>query len=557
MDESNSLLGTLFAGRFRIESLLGTGGMGSVYLATHEVLQRKFAIKVLRRNLVEDDNIAGRFRREARAASRIEHPHITSVFDFGHTEDSGPYIAMEYVDGPTISDDLDQDGAFKVPRGLRIMAQVADALAAAHAGQVVHRDLKPKNIVLTTHRGQADYVKILDFGLAKILGMASTKRLTMDGEAIGTPIYMSPEQCAAQAVDHRTDIYSFGILAFEMLVGRVPFAGKVMTQVIGAHLHKEPPVPSETAESDQIPANLDSLILRCLAKQPDERFQSASELHQEILSVQESIGEMPATSRRQVEVPAHWPISDPALAPTIPPEEPLPPTADAPESDLTPQEWEMESPEDKRENTDLEWPVLHDSVNLRSRALEELAFAVRDRGIGSAEISHVLSLKMETEDRIYNLQSDIALIEASSVELEIKAGERESRLRQALNQLEHERSMLTPEEKWPDRVQTIPWGSSEKQPESMQEGKTKESQRLNARALELARKIQQVSQQLEEDLAALQKKREDKQIELQRLFQELNRHEDQLANLLWKTRPQVLELSEQGLTRLLSLAGIQ
>jgi len=296
MHDDSSLIGTLFAGRFRIKSLLGTGGMGSVFLAHHEVLQRDLAVKVIRKGLLADLNIAARFRREARAASRIDHPHITYVFDFGHSDEGRPYIAMELVEGASLAEVLARDKPLSVQRVLHLLAQIADALAAAHASEVIHRDLKPQNIVVTTHRGQQDFVKILDFGLAKIIGMASTGNLTRDGESFGTPEYMSPEQATCGAVDHRSDIYAFGVLAFEMLVGTVlfPFQGNLM-EVVAAHVHKPPPLPSEASGRDDVPPALDSMILRCLAKQPEDRYPDAAALHAEIRAVQEGLDAATAT----------------------------------------------------------------------------------------------------------------------------------------------------------------------------------------------------------------------------------------------------------------------
>jgi eukaryotic-like serine/threonine-protein kinase len=262
-------IGSLFAGRFRIRGLLGRGGMGSVYLAQHENLRRPVALKLLSPQLLANLNVMGRFQREARAASRMVHPHITQVYDFGHSEDGVPYLVMEYVEGTALLNVLVQDGAFPVPRALHVLGQVARALIAAHEADVVHRDLKTNNIVLTSFRGE-DFVKLLDFGLAKILGPEATASLSAQGILFGTPEYMSPEQISGTEVDFRVDIYSFGILAFELLTGEVPFKGTAM-EIMAAHVNREAPPLSASGDHEPVPGAVQALVRRCLAKRPDDR----------------------------------------------------------------------------------------------------------------------------------------------------------------------------------------------------------------------------------------------------------------------------------------------
>jgi serine/threonine-protein kinase len=274
---SDELLGTLFAGRFRVEEVIGVGGMGTVYLAQHELLKRPVALKVIRADLANSKELNPRFRREARAASRVDHPHVTYILDFGETEQGRAYMAMEYVEGPTLAHALFREGPFSVERAAAILEQIAQALAAAHACNVIHRDLKPRNVVLTEHAGQADFVKVLDFGLAKIVDLKSTSVITPLGHTFGTPEYISPEQAVDQPVDHRADIYSLGVVAYEVLTGQVPFIGNT-TQVVTAHVNRIPlPLSSASARGD-IPTVLDRIVARCLEKRPDDRFQSAAEL---------------------------------------------------------------------------------------------------------------------------------------------------------------------------------------------------------------------------------------------------------------------------------------
>jgi serine/threonine-protein kinase len=273
--DQDALIGTLFSDRFRIESLLGSGGMASVYLAQDEE-HGQVALKLLHRRLLADVEIMGRFRREARAISLIEHPNIARVLDFGHSDLGVPYLAMEYARGPDLGRVL-TDERLTLDRALSVLSQVAGALAAAHQAGVIHRDLKPSNVVLIPEGdGQKDLVKVLDFGMAKILKADETTSLSIPGATYGTPEYMSPEQISGEPLDHRTDVYSFGILAFELVVGRPPFVGS-MVDVMDAHLTREPEAPSRASDG-AVPSGLDALVNRCLEKGPDSRFQDAGAL---------------------------------------------------------------------------------------------------------------------------------------------------------------------------------------------------------------------------------------------------------------------------------------
>jgi serine/threonine-protein kinase len=274
--DRDALIGTLFAGRFRIEALLGSGGMASVYLARDETHGR-VALKLLHRRLLADVEIMGRFRREARAISLIEHPNIARVLDFGHSDLGVPYLAMEHVAGPDLGCVLAQGERLSPDRALSVLSQVAAALAAAHEAGVVHRDLKPSNVALVPGGdGRDDRVKVLDFGMAKILRADETASLSIPGATYGTPEYMSPEQISGEPLDHRTDVYSFGILAFELVAGRPPFVGS-MVDVMDAHLSRAPGPPSQ-ASNRAVPPGIDGLVAKCLEKQPDRRYQDAKEL---------------------------------------------------------------------------------------------------------------------------------------------------------------------------------------------------------------------------------------------------------------------------------------
>lgn len=277
---AHELIGARLGGRYEVASLLGEGGMGAVYLARDPVGQRVVALKVIRDELLKEGDLLPRLRREARAASRIDNPHITRILDFN--QDGQAFLVMERIEGPTLAAVLAAEGHLPVPRALAILGQLAEGLAAAHACQVIHRDLKPGNVVLTHRHGQPDFVKILDFGLAKIIGPTGSSVLTPMGQTFGTAEYISPEQACDLELDHRADIYSLGVVAFEMLTGQVPFTGEVV-DVVAAHAHAPPPALAELAPEEQaISTELEALVGRCLAKRPAERYDSAAELRRAI-----------------------------------------------------------------------------------------------------------------------------------------------------------------------------------------------------------------------------------------------------------------------------------
>ncbi len=263
---ANELVGEVFDGRYLIEESLGEGGMGVVFRAQHVELGRQFAVKVLRRDFGTDPESVERFAREARAASGIGHPHIVNVVDFGTLRDGSPYLVMEFLQGETLSRRLAREGSLPPEDAMAIAEQIADALQAAHALGVVHRDLKPDNVFLVP-RAEGPHAKLLDFGVAKVLGAA--RKLTRTGVVFGTPQYMSPEQAAGQPVDHRTDIYALGLLLYEMLTGRVPFQGDSFMGVLSQHMFDLPPPPSEVCGHDLGP--LERLVLWSLEKSPDDR----------------------------------------------------------------------------------------------------------------------------------------------------------------------------------------------------------------------------------------------------------------------------------------------
>ncbi len=280
------LLGQTLADKYRIEELIAEGGMGAVYRGTHVLMDKTVAIKVLHPALAADDKIVARFSREARAASRLSHPHALSVTDFGESENGVVFLVMEYLKGLTLKDVIHGEGQMPLPRVIEIVRQICGALEAAHAEGVVHRDLKSDNIMLLDIGG-GDWAKVLDFGIAKITEkVGQDPALTAPNLIIGTPQYMSPEQCSQAAeIDSRSDIYSFGVILYEMLVGHVPFTGESPTAIMMKHL-QEPP-PSVLEERKDLPAAVGRVVTRAMAKRPEDRYQTVSELAEDLTAAAE------------------------------------------------------------------------------------------------------------------------------------------------------------------------------------------------------------------------------------------------------------------------------
>ncbi|GEM_PF-444630 len=271
----DDLIGQVLAGRYLVKSKLGEGGMGRVYLAEHVRMGRPCAIKVMHPSLSQEADAVSRFGREAANASRIIHPNVAAIYDFGETSDGLIFLAMEYAEGEPLSRILKRDGPLSVARAAALARQVASALSAAHELSIVHRDLKPDNIMVSRARDGREIAKVIDFGIAKTVH-GSTQHLTRTGFVIGTPAYMSPEQLAGQGIDGRSDIYSLGCILYEMLAGQPAFAGPSGEVSITRRL-TEPP-PRIRAVNPKVPRALDGIIARAMALAPEDRFQTAAEL---------------------------------------------------------------------------------------------------------------------------------------------------------------------------------------------------------------------------------------------------------------------------------------
>ncbi len=273
------LLGTTLNDAYRVERLLAEGGMGLVYAGEQLRLGRTVAIKVLRQPLTSNSEALARFKLEAELIARLGHPHIVQIIDIGATPQGTPFIVMEYLQGETLLDRLVRDGPVSLAATSRIVQRLASALSATHRAGVIHRDIKPENVFLVKTPGDLDFVKLLDFGIGKIV--ASGARITEDAVALGTPEYMAPEQATARsAVDRRADQYSLAAVAFTMLTGRPPFLGATPQDVVARVLADEPPPLSSLRPG--VPASLDAAILRALRKIPDERFANVLEFQRAV-----------------------------------------------------------------------------------------------------------------------------------------------------------------------------------------------------------------------------------------------------------------------------------
>jgi serine/threonine-protein kinase len=275
----DSMIGNVLDGRYRLDTLIGEGGMGDVYRATHVHLDTEFAVKLLKPEFVANETAIKRFRLEAKAAGRIHHPNAVRVTDFGVTPERVVFLVMELVMGQSLRLMIRNEGTLEAVRSVNIVRQVCGAVDAAHRGGVIHRDLKPDNILIEALTN-AERVKVLDFGIAKLREAKTDTFLTQAGTIIGTPQYMSPEQCMGNPLDPRSDIYSIGVLIYEMLTGEVPFDGESTIQVVYNQLHMLPRPLREHVPN--IPEPLAQVIMRALEKEPDKRQASAAQLSDEL-----------------------------------------------------------------------------------------------------------------------------------------------------------------------------------------------------------------------------------------------------------------------------------
>jgi beta-lactam-binding protein with PASTA domain/predicted Ser/Thr protein kinase len=280
MAVTDTLINTLFDGRYRILRKLGSGGMANVYLAEDEELGRRVAIKILNERHASDDSFVERFRREATNAAGLSHPNIVSVYDRGEAEGTY-YIAMEYLEGRSLKDRIVAEGALSVSGAIEVTRQILRAVGFAHRRGIVHRDIKPHNVLLAQDGpGDGDpRFKVTDFGISR----TTASQMTEAGSIVGTAQYLSPEQARGAPVDQRSDIYSVGVVLFELLTGKLPFSGETPLEIAMKHLSEIPKAPS--ALRPEVPSDLDMVVLRALAKDPEDRFQTAEEMERELARV--------------------------------------------------------------------------------------------------------------------------------------------------------------------------------------------------------------------------------------------------------------------------------
>jgi predicted Ser/Thr protein kinase len=409
------VIGQVIDGRYKILKKLGEGGMGEVWLGENLNLGRKDALKILRAKLATDPQFVSRFRREARVANRLQHANIVRVYDFGKLDDGRFFLAMELADGKDLHTVLDEEKLLDVPRALRILGQLADALDHAHGRGVVHRDLKPENLVLVEHRGKQDVLKVLDFGIAKIVAPDAneSRQLSMQGEVYGTANYISPEQVSGVGTDPRSDLYAIGCIAYELVTGTQPFSGNVMA-LMHAHVTQKPERPSARLPPDMLPLELDEVIMCLLEKDPAHRFQNGAALKR-------ALEQVPGFEAPKMTGRWSWRGTQP-----------------------------MKAAEFDTIDTDAEWagPDGRKKSDVRATrgAFADALRALADRLVesGKSDVDLVVGLAglNQLDDELTQKDNELAAIDARAEELEESTHERESALGFQLGELYFERSQV-------------------------------------------------------------------------------------------------------------------
>jgi predicted Ser/Thr protein kinase len=287
-EDPDELIGSVVDGRFTTKGLLGKGGMGTVYLAEQHSMGREIALKVLKPELSNNVEVVKRFLREARLASQLTSPHTISLYDFGRSEDGVLYIAMERLKGRTLRDVLEDEGAVEEARASRLAIQICESLGEAHEAGLVHRDIKPENIFVLHPSTPREFVKVLDFGIAKSFSDPKQTSLTRTGMVCGTPDYMSPEHASGRGAEAASDVYSMGIVLYQMLSGDVPFDAESPMEVLVKHLHDIPPPLSGRMDGRPLSRGMDELVSQCLAKKPALRPTNAGRLLEALMAVDEA-----------------------------------------------------------------------------------------------------------------------------------------------------------------------------------------------------------------------------------------------------------------------------
>ena len=440
-------IGDELDGRYRILDHLGSGGMGEVFLAQHIALHRTEALKILKSSLASTQESVTRFRREARATNRLQHPNIVRVYDFGQLPDGRFYLSTEYVDGENLASLLANNGPMPAGRAVRILAQLADAMAHAHERGVVHRDLKPGNLMLISKRKRSDVLKVLDFGIAKIIAPDYEDSVASSSDMFyGTPEYVAPERLQGAAINPSVDIYAVGCIGYEMLTGAAPFEGRPM-EVLHHHMSTEPAPPSSRCSPGSVSEMLDAVLLHCLEKKPVDRYQSAANLA--------------ATLRQLPCYKETGPVSTPL--PRLPKGKQQKGLEHAPTQELDAPDTELLTLDtiSETEATETGWdstqPNWHDSTDIPTNppwmsapktdqyrenyhaALRALAEALIDNGCNDVPLIIAVAAVASADDDLAAQVSQLDDIERRISEAEETAKKRESSLRFALAELRFER----------------------------------------------------------------------------------------------------------------------
>jgi serine/threonine protein kinase len=417
-DAADPLVNLVVADRYRLMERIGEGGMGAVYRAVHVLLDRPVALKILREDLPSQSNAARRFHQEARAASRVNHENVVTILDFGRAEQGFLYLVMELVDGEPLSSVIARSAPLHASRVVDVAMQIASALEQASELGIVHRDLKPDNVLLTRRRGRGDFVKLLDFGLAKLLSAQDAAGpITMAGAVFGTPEYMSPEQWRGTEVDVRSDIYSLGIVLYECLTGALPWTG-TYAALFRAHLTRPPPSIRDTFPDIRCPPRLEAIVLKCLEKEPDKRYASATDLRGALdacgITIPPSKSSLRRRARADISLDRTMNVSGShgQVLARVAPAQPAPAaTVRALAIDLS--QGGVES-------------LQEDVVQLerrREEALLEIAEALFESGVETDALGDLLVRIREEEQDVLDRGADIALCEAELEESDRRARE--------------------------------------------------------------------------------------------------------------------------------------
>ncbi|PIE19542.1 MAG: serine/threonine protein kinase, partial [Proteobacteria bacterium] len=285
--QNASMIGQIIGGRYRLTKLLGEGGMGAVYAAEHINITKTVAVKLLHPEISSNQEAVTRFKQEAQSASSIGHPNIIGIDDFFTMEDGRVCLIMEFLKGESLNDRMVVPGGLAPDQAIDLMVQVCEGLEAAHDKGIIHRDMKPENVFIATVHGR-EIVKILDFGIAKVTGNEDNN-LTKTGTVFGTPHYMSPEQALGHKVDVRADVYSVGVMLFEIFTGQVPFQAESFMGVLSQHITKPTPAPSSFTPGRPVPPMMDDIILTAMAKEVDKRFASMGALKGALMAFRDAM----------------------------------------------------------------------------------------------------------------------------------------------------------------------------------------------------------------------------------------------------------------------------